>query len=61
MVNGVMKNIRHLILKVTRKSRPVGRQMELSLPGSRLTRDEVGFLREIRQIREEIAVGRNLA
>ena len=61
MVNGVMKNIRHLILKVTRKSRPVSRQMELSLPGSRLTRDEVGFLREIRQIREEIAVGRNLA
>ena len=61
MVNGVMKNIRHLLLKVTRKSRPVCRQMELSLPGSRLTRDEVGFLREIRQIREEIAVGRNLA
>ena len=61
MVNGVMKNIRHLILKVTRKSRPVSRQMELSLPGSRLTRDEVGFLREIRQIRGEIAVGRNLA
>jgi hypothetical protein len=54
-----MKNLRNLILKVTRKSRPVCRQMELPLPGSRLTRDEVGFLREIRQVRERIAVGRN--
>jgi len=54
-----MKNIRHLILKVTRKSRPVSRQMELPLPGSRLTRDEVSFLREIRQIREHIAGGPN--
>ena len=41
-----MKNIRHLILKVTRKSPPICRQMELSLPGSRLTRDEANFLRE---------------
>ena len=61
MVNSVMKNIRHLILKVTRKSRPVSRQMELPLPGSRLTRDEVSFLRQIRQIREQIASGPNPA
>ena len=53
-----MKNIRHLILKVTRKSHPICRQMELSLPGSRLTRDETNFLREIRQVREQLAVTR---
>jgi len=53
-----MKNIRHLILKVTRKNSPVCRQMELSLPGSRLTRDETNFLREIRRIREQMADSR---
>ena len=57
-VNGVMKNIRQLILKVTRKSHPICRQMELSLPGSRLTRDEANFLREMRQLREQLAVTR---
>jgi hypothetical protein len=51
-----MKNIRHLILKVTRKSYPICRQMELSLPGSRLTREEANFLREIRQVRERHVV-----
>jgi hypothetical protein len=56
-----MKNIHRLILKVTHKSRPVSRQMELPLPGSRLTRDEISFLRQIRQIREQIASGRNPA
>jgi hypothetical protein len=53
-----MKNIRHLILKVTRKRCPICRQMEFSLPGSRLTRDEANFLREIRQVREQLAVTR---
>ncbi|MET0253691.1 MAG: hypothetical protein ABW214_06635 [Terrimicrobiaceae bacterium] len=53
-----MKSIRHFILKVTRKNNPVCRQMELSLPGSRLTRDEANFMREIRQVRERLAVSR---
>jgi hypothetical protein len=53
-----MKNFRHLILKVTRKGRPICRQMELSLPGSRMTREEENFLREIRQLREQLAATR---
>jgi hypothetical protein len=32
--------------------------MELSLPGSRVTRDEASFLRELRQLREQLAVPR---
>jgi hypothetical protein len=32
--------------------------MELSLPGSRLTRDEANFMREMRQVRERLAVTR---
>jgi len=59
MVNRVMKNIRHLLLKVTRKHSPICSQMELSLPGSRLTRDEAHFLRDIRRIREQIAESRS--
>jgi hypothetical protein len=54
-----MRTIRHLLLKVTRKGQPVCSQMELSLPGSRLTRDEANFLRKIRQLREEIAMSRS--
>jgi hypothetical protein len=54
-VNGAMKKIHHLLLRVVRKTSPVCRQMELSLPGSRLTRDEIRFLHELRRIREEIA------
>jgi hypothetical protein len=57
-VNGVMKNFRHFLLRVTRQSPPVYRQMELSLPGSRVTRDEASFLRELRQLREQLAVPR---
>jgi hypothetical protein len=53
-----MKNLRHLLLKITRKDSAVCRQMELSLPGSRLTRDEANFLRDIRRIREQIADSR---
>lgn len=50
-----MKNIRALITNITRKTRPVCRQMELPLPGSRLTRDEANFLVEIRRMREQLA------
>ena len=54
-VKPVMKNIRSIINNITRKSRPVCQQMELPLPGSRLTRDEANFLVEIRQLREQLA------
>jgi hypothetical protein len=50
-----MKNIQTLIRSMTRKTRPVCQQMELPLPGSRLTRDEVYFLAEIRRLREQLA------
>lgn len=50
-----MKNIRSILTTITRKSRPVCQQMELSLPGSRLTRDEANFLVEIRRMREQLA------
>jgi hypothetical protein len=44
-VNRAMKNLRHFLLKATRKTSPVCQQMELSLPGSRLTRDETHLAR----------------
>ncbi|HRJ72823.1 MAG TPA: hypothetical protein PLS03_11405 [Terrimicrobiaceae bacterium] len=50
-----MKNLRTILLSVTRKSRPVCQQMELPLPGSRLTRDEASFLVEIRRLRDQLA------
>jgi hypothetical protein len=50
-----MKNIQSLFRNVTRKTRPVVQQMELALPGSRLTRDEASFLVEIRRLREQLA------
>jgi len=50
-----MKNIRTILMNVTRKRQPVCRQMELPLPGSRLTRDEASFLVEIRRLREQLA------
>lgn len=50
-----MKNIQSLFRSVTRKTRPVCQQMELPLPGSRLTRDEASFLIEIRRLREQLA------
>jgi hypothetical protein len=53
-----MKNLRHFLLKATRKTSPVCQQMELSLPGSRLTRDEIHFLRHLRQVREQLAESR---
>lgn len=54
-VNGNMKNIQTILTNFTRKNRPVFQQMELPLPGSRLTRDEVGFLVEVRRLREQLA------
>ncbi len=53
-----MKNFRHIFLKISSKNAPICRQMELSLPGSRLTRDEAQFLRNLRRIREQIAESR---
>lgn len=50
-----MKNIQTFFRNVTRKTRPVCQQMELPLPGSRLTRDEVSFLVEIRRLRDQLA------
>jgi hypothetical protein len=52
-----MKSIRHLILKVTSKSSPLSVQMELALPGSRVTRAEADFLRQIRHLRRQLAQG----
>ena len=45
-----MKNISNF----SRKSRPATQQLELTLPGSRLTRDEADFLVEIRRLRERL-------
>ena len=53
-----MKSVRHLILKITRKSSPITQQLELPLAGSQLTRDEAHFLRRIRQLREQLAATR---
>jgi hypothetical protein len=50
-----MKNIQTFFRNVTRKTRPVHQQLELPLPGSRLTRDEASFLIEIRRLREQLA------
>jgi hypothetical protein len=54
----MIKNFRHLLSKVSAKNAPICQQMELSLPGSRLTRDEAHFLRNLRRIREQIAAAR---
>jgi hypothetical protein len=54
----MMKNFRQFILKVSAKNAPICQQMELSLPGSRLTRDEAHFLRNLRRIREQLAATR---
>ncbi len=53
-VKRVMKTLRQFIASATRKTRPVCRQMELPLPGSRLTRDESLFLQEIRRMRNQL-------
>ncbi len=50
-----MKSIRNIIWNKTRKSNAVVQQLELSLPGSRLTRDESNFLLEIQRLREQLA------
>ncbi len=48
-------NLQNFLAHITRKTRPVCRQLELPLPGSRLTRDEANFLLEIRRLREQLA------
>ena len=51
-----MKNIRNIFWNSTRKStRAIYQQMELALPGSRLTRDEAGFVMEIRRLKAQLA------
>ena len=50
-----MKNISSLLIRMTRKTRPVARQMELPLAGSRLTRVEADFLVELRRLRDQLA------
>ncbi|GAB4168170.1 MAG: hypothetical protein Fur0032_06380 [Terrimicrobiaceae bacterium] len=59
-----MKNITspisHLLnLRGRKPARTVYQQLELSLPGSRLTRDEADFLVEIRRLREKLSNARN--
>lgn len=54
-VNSIMKNIRNILWNTTRKARPVHQQLELPLIGARITRDEAGFLVEIRKLREQLA------
>jgi hypothetical protein len=56
MMSCVMKNIQDMIWnRSRRKPREFHEQLELPLPGSRITRDEVGFLGEIRRLREQLA------
>jgi len=50
-----MKNIQSFISNFSRKSRSANQQLELTLPGSRLTRDEANFLVEIRRLRAQLA------
>jgi hypothetical protein len=57
-VKRMLKNFPHLFVRVSVKDSPICRQMELSLPGSRLTRDEAQFLRNLRRIREQLAESR---
>ena len=55
-----MKTITNLLNFRHRKpTRAVHQQLELPLPGSRLTRDEADFLVEIRRLREQLAASRN--
>jgi hypothetical protein len=50
-----MKTIQKLLWARGRNSRRViHQQLELPLPGSRLTRDEIGFLAELRRIRGQL-------
>jgi len=49
-----MKSIRNILWN-SRRPNPVHQQLELPLAGSHLTRDEAGFLIEIRKLREQLA------
>jgi len=53
-----MKTLQNMIWNRGRQNkRVIHEQLELRLPGSRVTRDEVGFLDEIRRLREQLATG----
>ena len=55
-----MKTIQNLIWNRNRRTkRVIHEQLEFRLPGSRITRDEVGFLEEIRRLRQQLAEGGN--
>jgi hypothetical protein len=54
----MMKTFQHLFVRASSKGVPLCQQMEFSLPGSRLTRDEAQFLRNLRRIREQLAESR---
>lgn len=50
-----MKTLQNLIWNRSRHTRRVvHEQLELPLAGSRLTRDEIGFLAEIRRMKEQL-------
>jgi len=56
IVKSVMKTLQDLFWNRRRpQAAPQYRQLELNLPGSRLTRDEASFLVEIRRLRDELA------
>lgn len=51
-----MKTLQNLFWKKSRHHRHASyEQLELALPGSRLTRDEASFLNEVRRLRAELA------
>lgn len=56
-ISNPLTNLFNLHSRKTRRT--VYQQLELSLPGSRLTRDEADFLVEIRRLREQLANSRN--
>ena len=54
-----MKTLQNLIWNRQRHTqRILHEQMELPLAGSRLTRDEIGFLAEIRRMKEQLGASR---
>ena len=50
-----MKTIRGILWNTKRPARPVHRQLELNLPASKLTREDVEVLAGLRRIRQELA------
>lgn len=59
-MNTISNSIGNFLNFRSRKPRrTVCQQLELSLPGSRLTRDEADFLVEIRRLRDQLDASRN--